>query len=744
MDTTDVSPSYLKAFNLQLSSGPLTFTEEHRRKNLAVYHQMKEFMPFADRYRLSDCDLIYRFLIGKHWHVEESVKSLKGYLEMREGSQLESLLGKPMEPGLECVVAKVYGEDLEGCPVLWFRPDPPVILAALKQFGKQAITSSNIYQMEQARCCSRVCNQQRCTYVMDLACISMTTLKVSTMDIVRDLVKVLQLYYPEIMRRLIICNSGWTITTAWKMLKPFVDSRVQDKVKFINEPPSVACLSPYMTASNVPEWYGGSAPAGTDKMKRILEEEAQRILNGEKLRPLAEHGGDAADVAPPLSSTDEDMDNESLFSCADSFTLAYPDHSLEAELKRLVICNQDVLDKEIEATMAGESVTMKDEVVARPATDDQNRVLTPPHSDAAKLARTHLDSSPSASRAMRHEVEGLARRSSGGEASYFERCLQLSLVYTNSEDEVISYCKKERCATYRNGRVFADYHLRSFDNDDQSGHSCPLQQEEPPQTAVTQQQQEEVDDPTASGESTTTATVNDSKPSIQDIQRLQDRLPGVFHVDPVLRTPVLCGEVLEESGHYLHPTLLVCDGDRRVNFILKRSRLRTRITVFMITGFNREVRTTDGNLHYFLTGRQPTNAAADSSAKSVEDINRESTYIGTVFAQKASSSGDTRDAWKMVGSEAFKKSDIAGESESDSASRQLALYSKKEHHLRRAVAKWFPLITPLKMSSVVVAEHKQQTLMFYGNLVKWYQPHDLFALGSAITKLWTLDHSSPK
>lgn len=36
---------------------------------------------------------------------------------------------------------------------------------------------------------------------------------------------------------MLIYNSGWAVTAAWKIVKPFVDERVQKKIRFFNAPP---------------------------------------------------------------------------------------------------------------------------------------------------------------------------------------------------------------------------------------------------------------------------------------------------------------------------------------------------------------------------------------------------------------------------------------------------------------------------------------------------------------------------
>lgn len=78
---------------------------------------------------------------------------------------------------------------------------------------------------------------------------------------------------------------------------------------------------------------------------------------------------------------------------------------------------------------------------------------------------------------------------------------------------------------------------------------------------------------------------------------VRSRLPSSF-------SWMLSGELLHASGHYIHSTLLVCDGERRVNFILKRSNFHRRITVHMVIGSYREVQTTADQMHYFpLNGK---------------------------------------------------------------------------------------------------------------------------------------------
>eukprot|EP00796_Vickermania_ingenoplastis_P008205 gene8205-5730_t len=805
--------AYQRDFEAQKTSGPVTFTPQHREKNMEVYKKVKDLLPFNDIYRVSDCDLVYRFLIGKHWSVEQAAEAIREYIELRQKESINEILGTTSEPEAQSVVAEIYGEDLDGHPVLWFRPDPTLIFAAMKKFDKNEneLTRANLRQMEQARFCSLAVGKDRCTYVMDLEKISMTTITKSTVDFVRDLTKVLQRYYPEIMHRLIVCNAGWAVNTGWKMLQPFVDTRIQDKLKFYNKAPSVEYLAPFISQDNVHPRYGGTGK--TDKMKQLLDEEFQRVVAAAKdgapatAPPCAKHA-----VAPPMATPSVDADADAtaarspsvgdqaedvdtLYSFTDSFryhlAIRIPHTSVEEEeedaAKRGADGPNPVLQRSFSPLSDESSAAppLEHIIICNPAAERKARSaslnprhhqdptgspLLPQSSSAPQynLQQVVLQTGPEAgdletyapsARPSIHwrrlpTVGGIyAGKQRSRRISSFEWCVQLTLTYSSS-GEIICHYKGRRCASLFKSRVYATFPMQGVDNDDQDGIGAMAANFSPPTSpnrrpsGISAPQQGWDPDAATVAEEQRSSTFLDPSERVVLLQRRTRTsvLPAVWgdHHARSLTTgagfkhsSVLCGEVLHESGHYLHTTLLVCDGERRVNFLLQRSRLRNRITVYMIVGCNREVHTTADELHYFLTDTTappaqrtsstkkspPSTVAisgptsmAEQCGKSLEELRREAIHIGTVMPPATQSKPDP-DWWVMFGAPklVYHDKDAAGGTQGCVERR-----SRKEDR------------------SVVLAEHKQQLLLFYGDLAYWYRPHDLFALGAAITRLWTM------
>lgn len=789
------SSSYAKQLELQVSSGPIIFTAEHRSKNMEVYEKVRDVLPLDDVYKVNDCDMIYRFLIGKHWNVAQAVEGIKDYAALRAKESVNQILGTSIDSELESVVAELYGTDLDGNPVLWFCPDQSVILPVMKKYNKSDITRANIRQMEQARFCTLACGRDRCTYVMDLANISMKSINMTTVDFIRDIMKVLQQYYPEIMRRLIICNAGWAVMTGWKMLQSFVDARIQDKLKFYNKAPTVEYLAPYMTEENVHPRYRGakSAAASDDKLKKLLDEEFRRVFpyveKGQTPPPPFATDTAAVQVALATSSITSPTeatvaDTITLYSfgdpdsfrltpssnadfniCRSTFTEPITDQTSlpgdpgtpgSQEVERMVIYNPGnarmLVCTQGMVQTGGSTATPPLLSPALPTSSSAPNLCelnSPLLVPAAPFSRVHSDISLVCERHPKESVSGIPTgKHSLKKISSFERCVHLSLTYT-SPSEIICHYKGHQCAVMRRSRVFAKYPLQGVDNDDQDGagavfHNSPSV---PPSSSPP------LGPGAASPEEAEKA--EDNLSSTQNMSHSSFLLLGSAGSDSDNTQSILSGEVLHEAGHYLHTTLLVCDGDRRVNFILKRSRLRNRITVFMIMGTDREVHTTAAELHYFMSDASPTRSGKPPPSptgvkgRTVEELSRESVHIGTVLPRSTArpeAEGPT-DAWVMLGSKELVYRDVYDSSlPSDQADPAVACGRvaggarlKKRHAIRRSLSKWFPTITPREASSVMIAQHNRQELLFYGDLAYWYPPHDLFALGAAITRLWTLE-----
>lgn len=291
---------YERDFAAQTASGPVVFTDEQRAKNRQLCDLAADILPIDDDQKTSDCDLLYRFLIGKHWDVPTASRCLRQYVELRQAERLNGIMAEEIAEPFRVVLSPVHGVTTDGLPTLWMTPDPKRLLPVLKAFPKEDLLRVQMHVMETARFISRSMGVDRCNYVLDLGKITVGSVNSMTLGFLRELVKMLQAYYPEIMRRMLIFNTGWVIMGAWKVLKPFIDPRVQDKIRFSNGPPNVKVLAEFMMADDVLPEYGGT-PGAVNVLQRPIEEEIARLRAARAKVPEAPVPPPAAAVPVPAA-----------------------------------------------------------------------------------------------------------------------------------------------------------------------------------------------------------------------------------------------------------------------------------------------------------------------------------------------------------------------------------------------------------------------------------------------------------
>lgn len=329
--------AYQTDFASQDHSGPIFFTEQQQKKNLQLRDNVRDILPVDDDQKMSDCDLLYRFLIGRHWNIDSAELFLRKYVELRQNSHLNRILTEEMDPRVEACLSPIYGVDKEGLPILWMTPDPAKLIPTLEAFPKETLVRGQLQVMERARFIAKHLGVDRCTYVCNLGQITMSSVTRSTLDFLRSLMKILQEYYPEIMRWLLIYNTGWAVSATWKVLRPFVDARVQDKIRFSNAAPSVESLKKFIAADNVLGIFGGTGTE--DALAKILAAEVARL-----------HVVAASGRGPALASPDSDTD-EVLYSFCTTPTSARSPLN-----ERLIIGNHGVLSQ-MTGTLPNEQIT---------------------------------------------------------------------------------------------------------------------------------------------------------------------------------------------------------------------------------------------------------------------------------------------------------------------------------------------------------------------------------------------------
>ncbi|KAK7197915.1 CRAL/TRIO domain containing protein [Novymonas esmeraldas] len=741
---------YEKDFLAQRSSGPVVFTEDQRRKNRELCTRLRDLLPFDDAYKVSDCDLMYRFLIGKHWNLAATEKGMREYVQLRKSDRLDSIIAEHLHPTICSVLSPlnagmpcpIYGLDKEGLPVLWLAPDAAKLVIAMKDFTNEQLLRGQLRSMELGRYICLERKVERCTYVIDLGGITMSSVNKVTLALLKGVMNLLQIAYPEIMRRLLIFNTGWAVSAAWKVLRPLVDVRVQDKIKFESGPPTLAALQQYMAADQVHPAFGGTGKINV--LDHMIDAEMKRIQGRLETSASSEAvvipAARAASLESGQNTSAQDPDSLTLYSIYSTSQPATtapsptnnnvnsgtPDahhhhHHHANERERVVIgvpsamaawldrTNEfhppkNVLDMSLSIASSSADYPCDKEDAAAPVGASSSAPRTP-SSDAAAAAAPPHESEPCGS--------------AGVSAAPALPSVAISLTY-GADGSVTGFCGRQWVGRFRQGRLYAP----TMDSGDDESRAS--RQRSPPGPAPT--------------------------------RRGSGRSVGVP-----------AGELLNEAGHPLHNFLIVCDAQRRARYLVRESRLRTRLTIFNVIG-DATVHTQKSNRHYVEGERAKLGVvvahanAAGCGGKGAwmlygEDVTRRparnpilplqqlfsKTKRAVSAAEKSEAGSDCRGAatvdktqsgfWPASVLAALRPSPRATHGGGDAPSSPTAAAAASRTARDRK--------SESDDGTLLLAECKRQTVTFY-NLLTKNSLSDLFALAVAITQSWSGESARSK
>jgi hypothetical protein len=243
------------------TSGLHEIDDEQRLLNRAVYADIADILPFDDVHKVSDCDLIYRFLIAKRWDTPEAAAALRAYNDWREEMGLNGILWEPVNDAVAAIMPCFRGTDNFGHPIFYDRPDPAKMGVMLVTYPREDILRAHFVMMEQGRRLCKIMGTDRVSCVLDMAMLNMALVTNPTaVGFLKEMSHLDQTYFPEHIRSLLITNHGWTFSIMYKVIRPLLDERVQKKIKFISSGAQRADdMAVWVDLARVPAAYGGEA-----------------------------------------------------------------------------------------------------------------------------------------------------------------------------------------------------------------------------------------------------------------------------------------------------------------------------------------------------------------------------------------------------------------------------------------------------------------------------------------------------
>jgi hypothetical protein len=269
----DWEADYEKNLAMMTHSGPHDLTAENQQLNREVFEQIKPILPFDDIHKISDCDLIYKFLIAQRWDVDKAAVELVEYSQWRKEMRLNDILWETFPPEATELLPYFQGTDNFGYPIFYDRPSPAKIGQVLKTVPRETLVRTHIVMMEQGRRLCKAMRVDRVTCLLDMSLLNMSIVtNPSAIGIMKEFSRMDQKYYPENMRTMMITNSGWTFGSLITMLKPMLDVRVQKKIQTLGSGAKLqADMAQWAPIEQVPSEYGGTAEKLTDDATPALQ-----------------------------------------------------------------------------------------------------------------------------------------------------------------------------------------------------------------------------------------------------------------------------------------------------------------------------------------------------------------------------------------------------------------------------------------------------------------------------------------
>ena len=252
-------------------TGPHLICDELRSKNRLLYKRLADIVPLQDALKINDCDLIYRFLVARKCDVDVAERSVRDYISWRQRERIDLIFEEKFPEDLLAAQSKLLGVDKEGYPVMYNTPDPTTLASLLKKYPLVLLMRGNIMMIEKARSGCLQHRVDRVTWVVDLSLMTLRSLTVAASSFLKAMSRHTQEVYPELMRRMLICNGGWVITAIYKFVRPLLDVRVQQKLAFVNGPPCLGVLREVVEEAQIPLQYGGTYSLQTENTTPQLQ-----------------------------------------------------------------------------------------------------------------------------------------------------------------------------------------------------------------------------------------------------------------------------------------------------------------------------------------------------------------------------------------------------------------------------------------------------------------------------------------
>lgn len=215
-----------------------------------------------DPYMLDEEDTLIKFLTARKYVAADAEKMLRGYLAWRKEYGMHDIFVAPNLPPAFGELSQLGfgGRDRDGHPVYLDAPSGKDLLELVKAYPWEVLLRWHVYVVERERQVLQRWGKGQITIVFDVKGVSTSCYtSTSILSAMKKLAAHDQDMYPEIMRYIFVINAPMAAAGVWKVMSPFLDPVVREKVHIWSPKEWKAEISKYIDLDCLSEKVGGNS-----------------------------------------------------------------------------------------------------------------------------------------------------------------------------------------------------------------------------------------------------------------------------------------------------------------------------------------------------------------------------------------------------------------------------------------------------------------------------------------------------
>eukprot|EP00667_Euglena_gracilis_P016814 EG_transcript_17647 len=252
-------------WNVNGAAGKGLTNEECEKAFWDLVSRTVDLQPLSqyDPYLLGEEITLIKFLTARRYNVAEAEKMLRGYIKWRKEYEMSNIFTSPnLQPSCGLMDLGICGHDREGHPLYVDVTKGKDLLHLIKSQPYEVVFRWHVYLLERERQVLQAWGTDQISIIVDLK--EITTSCYASSAIMSTLSKISehdQAMYPEIMRFIFVINAPLAAAAFWKVLAPFLDPVVREKVHIWGPREWRREISKYVAEDSLPARIGGRCTA---------------------------------------------------------------------------------------------------------------------------------------------------------------------------------------------------------------------------------------------------------------------------------------------------------------------------------------------------------------------------------------------------------------------------------------------------------------------------------------------------